>query len=65
MSTDSIRDEAHRRGALTITEASQRLGVDGKDLIRAMREGRIRYLMVEGIAHIPEDALEEFRQLAS
>jgi excisionase family DNA binding protein len=65
VSTGSIRDEAHRQGALTITEASQRLAVDGKDLIRAMREGRIRYVMVEGIAHIPEDALEEFRQLAS
>ena len=64
MSSGSIRDEAHQRGALTITEASQRLGVDGKDLIRALREGRIRYVTVEGIAHIPEDALQEFRQLA-
>ena len=65
MGTGSIRDQAHHQGALTITEASQRLGVDGKDLIRAMREGWLRYVMVEGIAHIPEDALEEFRQLAS
>lgn len=65
MSTGSIRDQAHRRGALTITEASRRLGLDGKDVIRAMREGRIRYVMVEGIAHIPEDALDEFRQVTS
>ena len=65
MSTGSIRDQAHRRGALTITEASRRLGLDGRDVIRAMREGRIRYVMVEGIAHIPEDALDESRQVAS
>jgi hypothetical protein len=64
VSTGSIRDQAHRRGALTITEASQRIGVDAKDLIRAMSEGRIRYVMVQGIAHLPEDALEEFGTLA-
>jgi hypothetical protein len=33
------------------------------ELIQAMRDRRIRYVMVQGIAHIPEDALDEYRAL--
>jgi hypothetical protein len=52
-------------GALTIVEAARRLEVEGVELIQAMRDRRIRYVMVQGIAHIPEDALDEYRALRS
>jgi DNA transposition AAA+ family ATPase len=57
----SIAEQAHELGALTIVEAARRLDIEGVELIRAMREHRIRYVMVQGIAHIPEDAIEEYR----
>lgn len=59
---DSIRDKAHALGALTLTEAARESGIPGVDLARAVVERRIRVLMVEGIAHIRPDALEEFRR---
>jgi hypothetical protein len=57
----SIAEQARQEGALTIVEAARRLEVEGVELIQAMREHRIRYVMVQGIAHIPEDALDEYR----
>lgn len=60
--TDSIADKAHRLGALTLAEAARASGIEGVELARAVVEGRIRTVMVEGIAHIPEDALEDFRR---
>lgn len=59
----SIAEQARREGALTIVEAARRLEVEGVELIQAMRERRIRYVMVQGIAHIPENALDEYRAL--
>jgi hypothetical protein len=32
-----------------------------KEILRLMYERKIRFEMVDGIAHIPDDALEEFR----
>lgn len=61
----SIAEQARQLGALTIVEAARRLDVEGVELIQAMRERRIRYIMVQGIAHIPEDALDEYRALRS
>jgi hypothetical protein len=61
----SIAEQARQLGALTIVEAARRLDVEGVELIHAMRERRIRYIMVQGIAHIPEDALDEYRALRS
>lgn len=61
----SIAEQARQLGALTIVEAARRLEVDGVELIQAMRERRIRYVMVQGIAHIPEDALDEYQALRS
>ena len=55
MSTDVLR----------ATEAARRLGIPTKDLLRLVQERRIRYVMVNGIAHIPLDALEEYRARAS
>lgn len=59
----SIAEQARQLGALTVVEAARRLEVEGVELIRAMRDRRIRYVMVQGIAHIPEDALDEYRAL--
>jgi excisionase family DNA binding protein len=61
----SIADEARGQGALTVAEAARRLGVDGRQLVEDMYHRRIRFVMIGGIAHIPEDALEEFRSTSS
>jgi hypothetical protein len=58
--SDSIADKAHRLGALTLVEASRASGIPGPELAKAVIERRIRVLMVEGIAHIQPDALDEF-----
>jgi excisionase family DNA binding protein len=50
---------------LRVTQAARRLGIPTKELLRLVYERRIRYVMVNGIAHIPEDAIEEFRRRAS
>ncbi len=60
--TESIADKAHRMGALTLAEAARASGIAGIELAQAVVERRIGVVMVEGIAHIPEDALEEFRR---
>jgi hypothetical protein len=36
-----------------------------KDLLRLVHERKIRYVMVKGIAHIPSEALDEYRTKAS
>jgi len=36
-----------------------------KDLLRLIHERKIRYVMVRGIAHVPEDAIEEYRRATS
>jgi len=46
---------------LRAPEAARRLEMPTKDLLRLIYERRIRYIMVEGIAHVPGDAIEEFR----
>jgi excisionase family DNA binding protein len=50
---------------LTASEAARRLGIPTRDLVRLISERQIRYVMVEGIAHVPEDALDEYRAKAS
>jgi excisionase family DNA binding protein len=50
---------------LGATEAAQRLGISTKDLMRLIYDRNIRYVMVDGIAHIPLDALEEYLARAS
>jgi excisionase family DNA binding protein len=60
---------SHGRGRrvelLRAPEAARRLGVPTQELLRLVRERQIRYLMVNGIAHIPDDAVEEYRAKAS
>lgn len=46
---------------LRAKEAARRLGLPTKELLRLVYERRIRYVMIDGIAHVPEDALDEYR----
>ena len=50
---------------LRASQAARRLGITTKDLLRLVYERRIRYVMVDGIAHIPIDAVEDYRSKAS
>jgi hypothetical protein len=50
---------------LRATKAAQRLGVPTKDLMRLIYDRKIRYVIVNGIAHIPPDAVEEYLARAS
>jgi hypothetical protein len=46
---------------LSAPEAARRLDIPTKEVLRLMYYRSIGYEMVNGIAHIPEDALEEYR----
>ncbi len=48
--------------ALRATKAARRLGIPTKELLRIIQNKQIRYVMVDGIAHVPEDAVEEYRR---
>lgn len=50
---------------LRATEVARRLGVPTRELLRLVHERKIRYVMLEGIAHIPAGAIEEYRAKAS
>jgi hypothetical protein len=50
---------------LRATQAARRLGIPTKELLRLVYERQIRYVMINGIAHIPVDALLEYRAKAS
>ncbi len=46
---------------LRASEAACSLGLSTKELPRLVYERRIAYEMVEGIAHIPPSAIEDYR----
>ena len=50
---------------LRASEAARRLAIPTKELLRLIRDRRIRYVMIDGIAHVPADAVEEYRARAS
>jgi excisionase family DNA binding protein len=50
---------------LKASEAARRLGIPTKEVLRLIHERKLRYVMVRGIAHVPDDAVEEFRARAS
>jgi hypothetical protein len=50
---------------LRAAQAAQRLGIPTKELLRLVYERKIRYVMVDCIAHVPVDAVEEYRSKAS
>jgi hypothetical protein len=46
---------------LRASEAARRLEMPTKELLRLVYGRSIRFKMVDGIAHIPDDALGEYR----
>ncbi len=60
--SESIAEKAHRMGALTLVEAARLSEIPGPELALAVVEKRIRVVMVDGIAHIRPDALDEYRR---
>ena len=55
------RGSASDEARLWIAYAARRLEMPTKELLRLIYERKIRYVMVKGIARIPDDAVEEFR----
>ena len=47
--------------SLRATEAARRLQIPTQELLRLVQTKQIRYIMIDGIAHVPEDAVEEYR----
>ena len=47
------------------TGAARLLGIPTPELLRLIYEHRIRYVMIDGIAHVPADAIDEYRARAS
>jgi excisionase family DNA binding protein len=50
---------------LRASEAARRLDVPTKELLRLIHDREIRYVMVDGIAHVTQDAIDEYRSRAS
>lgn len=50
---------------LRAAQAARKLGIPTKELLRLVHERKIRYVLVDGIAHIPTDAVEEYQARAS
>lgn len=50
---------------LRAPEAARELGISTKELLRLVYERKIRYVMVDGIAHVLPEALAEYRAKAS
>ena len=50
---------------LSLSEAARRLDIPLRQMVQIVYDRAIRYVMVEGIPHVPEDALDEYRQRAS
>jgi excisionase family DNA binding protein len=46
---------------LRLAEAAERLGITTKEMVYLVHERKIRYVLVDGIARIPSDVLEEYR----
>jgi excisionase family DNA binding protein len=51
--------------ALRAPEAARRLDIPTKELLRLIHDRKIRYVMIDGIAHVPDDAIQEYRFRAS
>lgn len=44
-----------------MAEAGRQLGITTREVVQLVYDRRIRYVIVEGIPRIPQDAVEEFR----
>lgn len=47
---------------LRASEAARRLGLPTRELVKLIYDHKLRYVMIDGIAHVPVDAIEEYRQ---
>jgi excisionase family DNA binding protein len=50
---------------LRASEAARRLDISTKDLLQLIEQRKLRYEMVDGIAHVPTDAVEMYKTKAS
>ena len=49
-----------------MAEAAKLLGITTRQVVQLVYDRKIRYVIVDGIPRIPEDAIEEYRrQMAS
>lgn len=46
---------------LRATEAARRLGMPTSELLRLIHDRQIRYVMVDGIAYVPDDAIGQYQ----
>lgn len=46
---------------IRMAEAARRLGITTRQVVRLLHGGELRYVLVDGMAHVPEDSIEEFR----
>jgi hypothetical protein len=44
-----------------MAEAGRQLGITTREVVQLVYDRRIRYVIVEGIPRIPQDAVEEYR----
>jgi excisionase family DNA binding protein len=50
---------------LGMAEAARRLGISTREMVQLVYDRRIRYVIVDGIPRIPDDAVDEYRQTTS
>ena len=48
-----------------MAEAARRLGMTTRQMVQLVYDREIRYVIVDGIPRIPEDAIEEYRRKAT
>jgi hypothetical protein len=48
-----------------MAEAAPRISGPTREIVEAVVERRTRFIMVRGVAHIPEDALQDYPAKAS
>lgn len=65
LGSDSIKQGHMSVELLRASEAARRPDVSTKALLELVRRRRIRYEMVDRIAHIPADALDEYQSRVS
>lgn len=51
--------------ALRASEAARRLGISTKELLALIHARDIEFVMQDGIAHVPESAIEKYRASTS
>ncbi len=50
---------------LRVSEAARQLGIPTRELLALIHGRRIDYVMQDGIAHVPADAIEGYRARGS